>query len=98
MKRLNFSDNLDFTGKTAAKFLLRSHFFSMYNNMATNNKLTMSPFKKYVTYIVECFIPFIQKHFRAIHFSVKYGLCFQDKSFDVELLFDFKLLLEVESL
>ena len=98
MKRLNFSDNLTFKGKTAAKFLLRSHFFSLYNNMTTNNKLTMIPFKKYVTYIMECFIPFIQKHFRAIYFSVKYDLCFQDRSFDVELLFDSKLLLEVESL
>lgn len=37
----------------------------------------------------------IQKPIRAICFSVRYGLHFQDRGFDLELLFDLKLLLEV---
>ena len=40
----------------------------------------------------------IRKPIRAIRFSVKYDLCVDDRSFDLELLFDFKLLLEVELL
>ena len=33
IETLNFSDNLDFKCKTVAKFLLRSHFLSIYKNM-----------------------------------------------------------------
>ena len=33
---------------------------------------------------------------RAARFSVKYNIRFQDRSFNLKLLFDFKLLLEVE--
>ena len=38
----------------------------------------------------------IRKPMRAVRFSVKYNIRFQDRSFNLKLLFDFKLLLEVE--
>ena len=40
----------------------------------------------------------LRKPIRAIRFSIKYELRFQDRRFDLELLFDFKSLLEVELL
>ena len=33
LKRWNFPNNLDFKGKIEAKFLIRSHFLSIWNNM-----------------------------------------------------------------
>ena len=39
-------------------------------------------------------LPFVRKSITAIRFLVKYGLRFRNRSFDVELLFDLKLLLE----
>ena len=41
---------------------------------------------------------YIRKPIKAIRFSNKYDLCFQDRSFDVELLLEIQLLLEVELL
>ena len=38
LKRWNFPDNLDFKGKIVAKFLLRSHFLSIYGYMATKQQ------------------------------------------------------------
>ena len=37
---------------------------------------------------------FVRKPIRAIRLSVKYDVRFQDRSFDVELLFDFESLCE----
>ena len=44
------------------------------------------------------FMKNLRKSVRAIRFSVKYDLRFQDRSFDLELLFDFKSLLEFKLL
>ena len=55
IKLWNFLDNFDLMGKIVAKFLLRKHFLSIYDNKTT---LTMGAFKKYVTWIMIFFIPF----------------------------------------
>ena len=39
LKRRNFSKNLDFKGKIVAKFLLRSHFLLICNNMAVKQHI-----------------------------------------------------------
>ena len=57
LKRGNFPDNLEFKGKTVAKFLLRSHFLSICNNMTVKQHSNTDPFKKYVTCIMAFFIP-----------------------------------------
>ena len=49
-------------------------------------------------YFLYVYINILRKSIRAIRFSVKYDLRFQDRSFDVRLPFDLKLLLEVELL
>ena len=49
---------MDYKGKIATNFLIRSHFLSMKNNMTKSNKLTMGLFKKYVTCIIAFFAPF----------------------------------------
>ena len=38
----------------------------------------------------------IRQPISAVRFSVEYDLLFQDRSFDLELAFDFKLLLEAK--
>ena len=55
LKFWNLLENFDFKGKIVAKFLLRKHFISIYDNKIT---LTMGTFKKYVTWIIIFFIPF----------------------------------------
>ena len=52
---LLWKDNFDFRGKIVAKFLLKKHFLSIYDNKIA---LTMGTFKKYVTWIMIFFIPF----------------------------------------
>ena len=42
----NFSDKLQFKGKIGAKFLLRSHFLSMYNNMRLKQQINHGVIQK----------------------------------------------------
>ena len=59
LKRQNFQDHLDFKGKLMAKFLLRSHFLSLYKNMTIKQQISHgSIHKKYVTCIMPFLIPF----------------------------------------
>ena len=70
LKRWNFPYNLDFNVKIAAKFLIRSHFLSIWNNMAIKNKLNIGPFKKYVTYIMTFFTSFNFVTLRQLYFII----------------------------
>ena len=75
----------------------------MFFPRKTVSSILLSYFDLGVMVIVRCFIcdvrvTMLWKPIGDILFSVKYDLHFQDWSFDVELLFDFKLLVEVKLL
>ena len=46
LKRWNFPNNLDFKGKTVAKFLIRSHFLSIYSNVTNKQKINHGAMQK----------------------------------------------------
>ena len=81
LKRWNFPDNLDFKGKIGATFLIRSHSLSLSieNNMTkkkqNTKKLSMGPFKKYVTCIMALFTPFNYLS-HSVNFTVTLSLCY----------------------
>ena len=49
---------MDYNGEIIAKFLMRSQFLSMSNNVTKSSKLTMGPFRKYAICIMAFFTPF----------------------------------------
>ena len=57
LKHWNFPDNLDFKGEVVEKFLLRSHFVSIYDNMTTKQQINHGVIQKVGTCIMPFFIP-----------------------------------------
>ena len=69
LKRWNFPDNLNFKGKILTHSF-QEVTFSKYEIIWQENKLTMEPFKKHVTFIKALFIPFTYITFYSITSSV----------------------------
>ena len=72
LKRLNFPNNLNFKGKTVAKFLLRSLFLPVYNNMTIKQQITRGAIQK--VWRLHNFHPIKLSHF--VKFTLSTPLCY----------------------
>ena len=74
LKRWNFPDNLDFKGKIVAKFLMRSHFLSIQNDMTVKQQIKHGATQKLCHLLNGTFHPHLTwSHF--VSFTLSLPLC-----------------------